>query len=563
MAVVRNKVVGCGPGFAGSTACPPEETCAPKKGKCPVCGHLECLCRPRFFAGQLLTEADLKRLDSYIVAKNKLHNQHMHDWGTVCGLEVSCHPCGEQVVVSTGYAVDRCGNDIIVCEPDCVDVCALIDRCRRPEKLACRPYGDAGDCPDLEEEWILAIRYCERPSRGVTALRGSAKGKRTCASCGASACGGCGGCTSGNGGCNGGCDCNGSQTCTDGMWTSARRFPMRASPPECEPTVICESYTYEVFKKPKEDPRGERDPRQLGGPLSERFRCCLETLTALVPTPPGAFDQAQFQANPQAWHQWCCATKEALIEWYVAHGGYRCDAAMRLGLIICPDPTSSSFATEFAVMVAQLFEHVANIMFDCLCSALLPPCDGPTSDMLVPLASVTVRVRDCKVLRVCNWTPCRRVAITIPNLLYWLGSVPIFAAIRDLIHRLCCDRPRVTPPRPDDPATPGGTFTAHSASLSAVQAFGALLRDVADAPAFQMATLGANLLGHDVAGREQYLSDEGRVNPAHFLGLERIARPIADALQPQGDVRRELDELRGLVAEQAEEIAALRAAIER
>ena len=44
------------------------DPCAP----CPECGGLECLCRPRFFAGQLLTEADLNRLDHYIVAKNRL-----------------------------------------------------------------------------------------------------------------------------------------------------------------------------------------------------------------------------------------------------------------------------------------------------------------------------------------------------------------------------------------------------------------------------------------------------------------------------------------------------------
>ena len=48
---------------------------------CPVCGGLECLCRPRFYAGQLLNEQDLNRLDRYIVAKNRLHNRYLHGWG--------------------------------------------------------------------------------------------------------------------------------------------------------------------------------------------------------------------------------------------------------------------------------------------------------------------------------------------------------------------------------------------------------------------------------------------------------------------------------------------------
>ena len=80
-------------------------TRTPKVTRCPACGGLECLCRPRFFAGQLLTEEDLNRLDRYIVEKNKLHNRYLHGWGVVCGLEVICHPCEGQVTVTSGYAL--------------------------------------------------------------------------------------------------------------------------------------------------------------------------------------------------------------------------------------------------------------------------------------------------------------------------------------------------------------------------------------------------------------------------------------------------------------------------
>src|SRR5690349_21018508 len=64
-------------------------TCDPRP-VCPSCGGLECLCRPRFFAGQLLTDEDLTRLDHYIQAKNRLHNRFLHGWGVACGLEVVC-----------------------------------------------------------------------------------------------------------------------------------------------------------------------------------------------------------------------------------------------------------------------------------------------------------------------------------------------------------------------------------------------------------------------------------------------------------------------------------------
>ena len=63
------------------------ESCA-----CPECGGLECLCRPRFFAGQLLTDQTLNDLDRYIIEKNKLHNRYLHGWGVVCGLEAVCAP---------------------------------------------------------------------------------------------------------------------------------------------------------------------------------------------------------------------------------------------------------------------------------------------------------------------------------------------------------------------------------------------------------------------------------------------------------------------------------------
>ena len=77
---------------------------------CPACGGLQCLCRPRFFAGQLLTEQDLNRLDAYVRAKNRLHNRYVHGWGVVCGLEVTCHDCENLVRVSAGYGLSPCGD---------------------------------------------------------------------------------------------------------------------------------------------------------------------------------------------------------------------------------------------------------------------------------------------------------------------------------------------------------------------------------------------------------------------------------------------------------------------
>src|SRR6476659_9414668 len=112
----------------GLPDCRPAPVCDPRP-VCPACGGLECLCRPRFFAGQLLSEEDLNRLDHYIQAKNRLHNRFLHGWGVACGLEVVCGVCGPDhghVTVKPGYALSPCGNDIVVCKTESVDVCDLI-----------------------------------------------------------------------------------------------------------------------------------------------------------------------------------------------------------------------------------------------------------------------------------------------------------------------------------------------------------------------------------------------------------------------------------------------------
>src|SRR4051794_33293415 len=99
---------------------------------CPACGGLDCFCRPRFFAGQLLTDDDLNRLDGYMRGKNRLHNRYLQGSGTVAGLEVVCSPCEGVVTVRSGYALSPCGDDIVVCADEDVNICDLIDRCREP-----------------------------------------------------------------------------------------------------------------------------------------------------------------------------------------------------------------------------------------------------------------------------------------------------------------------------------------------------------------------------------------------------------------------------------------------
>ena len=87
--------------------------------------------RPRFFAGQLLTEDDLDLLETYVVEKNRLHNRSFLGEGVACGLLVTCDPCGGgRVTVQSGYALDCCGNDIVVPCAQSLDINAYVRRLR-------------------------------------------------------------------------------------------------------------------------------------------------------------------------------------------------------------------------------------------------------------------------------------------------------------------------------------------------------------------------------------------------------------------------------------------------
>ncbi|MFF8958580.1 hypothetical protein [Streptomyces sp. NPDC014894] len=122
--------------------------------------------RPRFFAGQLLTEDDLGLLIDYTTAKNRLHNRSLYGPGVVCGLEVACDPCGGgAVLVRPGHALDPDGRDIVVPCAERVDVRALV----REQRVAALGV-DCGDpCEDgAPRRYGLFVRYEENQIEPVT-----------------------------------------------------------------------------------------------------------------------------------------------------------------------------------------------------------------------------------------------------------------------------------------------------------------------------------------------------------------------------------------------------------
>ena len=178
---------------------------------CPACQGLTSLVRPRFFAGQILTETDLMELERYAIATHRMHNRYLHGWGVVCGLDVACEDCRDGIVVRPGYALDPCGRDLVVPGPQHVDAAKLVRECLDAEraKPVCDPptVGPPKGC-DVDEHWCVTLRYREVPVRPVTPLASSGQSSSPC-SCGCHAGNGNG---NGNGNGTGGTGSNGSGT---------------------------------------------------------------------------------------------------------------------------------------------------------------------------------------------------------------------------------------------------------------------------------------------------------------------------------------------------------------
>jgi hypothetical protein len=103
---------GCGCG-CGCKDHPPQTGCC----------KLTCFERPTYFCGQLLSDADLTLEENYFREKNKLYHRTIDGYGVVCGLRMKCDGCCDgHITIGDGYAIDCCGNDLVVCEPKSFDV---------------------------------------------------------------------------------------------------------------------------------------------------------------------------------------------------------------------------------------------------------------------------------------------------------------------------------------------------------------------------------------------------------------------------------------------------------
>src|ERR1039458_3905874 len=291
---------------------------------CPACTGLDGLDRTRFFAGQLLSEADLNNEQSYWLAKSRLHNRYLHGWGVVCGIQVVCGACDGWVTVKTGYAIDPCGNDIIVCADQPFNVLKAIQACCTPPKPAdCSPLRSAPppNCQDAQQKWCITIQYEEQPTRLVTPLRQTSSKSGSC-ECG---CGG-NGSTASRKSSGAACCCSSAQTPASSSTTT----------PGCEPTRILEGFKLGVCQAPPET--DSLTNTRTSGIASYQANTCIQAVRQLILQKPdltGLNDAAAYTA--------ACNYLAAVRRMLSAGSFTNCQAIDDLNQVQIPKPGAAGY----------------------------------------------------------------------------------------------------------------------------------------------------------------------------------------------------------------------------
>jgi hypothetical protein len=411
----------------------------------------------------VLTETELNGLADYVLAKNRLHNLHHHGWGVVCGLEVVCHECDGWVTVKPGYAIDPCGNDVIVCQQEDLNLLDLIRQCkearRKAAKAHCeRPPGPRDPKREVEH-WCLSLSYLEKEARPTTALvratSESCHGHGGDCGCGDKGGCGCGGKGSQGGkgggahGAKGGCGCGGAGGCT----CNETSRPL----PSCEPTRILESYRFELC---------EADSALCGCNLSQgerayldRFRECFTAIGKIVRRMPrqatatvvdlgareGGFDTDLTGNFTQLPVNSLSQRYTSLYDWLAgelrrAPGNLHCALLARLDDIPPPqfDPNDNfdSAVGKLQGPSTSLLAILLQYLLDCLCVATLPSC-APCCSEDDELILACVTVEKGQITHICNHS-CRRYAGVFPPSLCGIYLGPMMPLLIKLLSVFCC-----------------------------------------------------------------------------------------------------------------------------
>ena len=323
-----------------------------------TCCNLVCFERPNYFCGHLLTDADLSKEQQYVVEKHKLYNRTLHGWGVVCGLRLTCgdQECCGSIVIDEGYAIDDCGNDLVVCEPLRFDVVSLLkekgwvvgDAVYDP----CAPDDEGEDC-EYTQCFYVTVCYEEEPREYTTPFVAGCRPTLT----------------------------------------------------ECEPTRIREGVRFDVLDKLPDENDWLKD-------LINRLACCFSIFT------DGPFARALNQhkreledickdpqrvvgANYDDLNKLFCELRGLLLLYLQKHPDkYNCKFADEIRRNILPDPNTQDFGAQAKEAFSSILRFAFQYAISCALGELVPRCPEPKQAGCVVLG--TVEVKGGCVTHVCN-----------------------------------------------------------------------------------------------------------------------------------------------------------------
>ncbi len=424
-------------GTISSASVTPTNNCC-----CTACTGLQCLDRTRFFSGQLLTDADLNNEQSYMLAKNRLHNRYLNGWGVVCGMQVTCSECDGWVNISPGYAIDPCGNDIIVCSAQSFNVLQAIQACCTPQSQTpnCSPlrYTPPATCQDQPQQWCITIQYQEQQTNMVTPLQPVSSTTCGCGSNTNSSSCGCGG---SSGGSSGGCGCGGNGSSAGTSTSSSTSSSSTSSTAACQATRILEGFQFGLSSCSSTEPVGATSTESTGaqpGTITYQVQQCAKTLVQLVQQAPRNLETLWNAGNQQGVYQEVC-NYVVNVQQYFAQNPTLTDCSLLdlLNDISVPPITGNSTLATYQAIRNGVVRILVDAFLNCLCLSLIPQCPPAACDNRVPLACVTIQ--NGVIQEICHFN-CRKQLIGVTALNYWFE--PIFNAfstvLSDLAARFCC-----------------------------------------------------------------------------------------------------------------------------
>jgi predicted DNA binding CopG/RHH family protein len=330
----------------------PSSACHCDPQSTDTCCELVCFERPNYFCGHMLTDRDLMLEQRYVREKNKLYHRALDGHGIVCGLRITCHhDCPGEILVEEGFAIDNCGNDLVVCDTARFDaIQRLKDKgllVEEPTPDTCKPEKPKPVC-EVTQCFHVTICYKETETDFTTPFVAG---------------------------------------CTTALT-------------ECEPTRMREDVWFDVV---------EELPEELDwmDKLERRIRSCFELLThsqfgKKLQEKKG--DLRLIASNNSregldCWKLFCELRSLFLLHLRKHPDKYNCMLEQEILHIPFPEENPNN-TTSCNDAICELLKLSWQYVMACVMGEFVPQCQEPASAACIVLG--TVEVKNGKIAKICN-----------------------------------------------------------------------------------------------------------------------------------------------------------------